>query len=875
MGDRGEWVGLRVRVYWEDEGEWFSGVVQDADEDQRLFVLYDDGDERWEDETQQIEVVVVPVARSTAAPAMMEPPASPGYEDEYEDDEAEKNDIVDALDDDVRGPEYQELDAVQSQTETASDQEDEDQDAGQMTALDPELDDRTDEEADELNSDHDDSQSIAMSEAPLMFGSQRPAQPEPSATQLPIRGILRGLVLRASNLSGADQSDRPNAFVRIAFVEAGDTNNTNLMLRCKNALAATSVVSRSSHPIWNEGDNDDQASDSDGAFELQLAPLNTALEQRSSWFQLRGDLLFTVYASSSSGSNRNDFIGQTLLSLQNILREVLVASPRVTRHLALQSRQGKPLAASDSERPELVVSFNFIPTYEQDLKRKSSSAQPSNPRKSSTMASVRSAGTAKKAHAASRDPPEHIRRLNAHRSSSSINRRKFEKQVEQDNRAFAKKLQSNQVRQVRKFAQAKAEEKQRKVVPQRGTMTYSHKASSHVNRSKFQSQVTAENKAIEKRLHAIVRNSDSKICWNAQAKDDGDGAEDPDKAYVRDKRQRKQAEKDYMMEKAQAKYQQQNHVVEMVLALQQSIADQKAQIFAAKTSATRLGILNKKNQHLRDCLRNAVDKAATATKPVGASIGKKTRQSSSADSTTTGAMDFANGSIRRERKELELLLKEEAVLRSDLEQCSQELATTTREEKSLEQEVAELQSKLRFVQSKQQFQQRLSGRDAHILEREMRTKQRQMELSREEEDQWALFQAHQELSQLQITVQVLGDRLEGKASSCKRPGTAGGTAVNEYLARKIEKNKVKLAELQRELSEWQDKYEAQVVSGDQERLRKQIQELQHVLFLCQARVKQAKAAERQARVAADRVATKFQGQLFHEQTETEILLKKS
>lgn len=870
MGDRSEWVGQRVRVFWEDEDEWFSGVVQDVDESQRVFVLYEDGDERWEDETQQMEVV--PSVRSAAAPAIMEPPASPGYEDEYEDEDedTEKEEIVDALDDDVRGFEHREHDA-QDQTENISDPEDINAEQADQEAELPDhaLDNPTDKKIDP--SDHEDSQSIAMSEAPLMF-DKRPNQPEPSASQLPISGILHGLVLRASNLSREDPSDRPNAFVRIAFVEAGETNNTNLMLRCKNALASTSVISRSSHPIWNE---DDEATEGDGVFKLQLAPFDTAPEQRRSWFQLRGDLLFTVYSSSSSGSSGNDFIGQALLSLQNVLREVLIASPCVTRHLGLRSRQGRPLAGngSDSAPPELVVSFHFLPIYEPDLKLKSSTL-PSNPRKSFTMASVRSCGTRKATlTAATRNPPEHIRRLNAHRSSSSINRRKFEKQVEQDNKAFAKKLQSNQVRQVRRFAQIKAEEKQRKVPPQRGSMTYSHKASSHVNRNKFQYQVDLENKAIEKRLHAIVRNTESfgrKACWGAQAKDHEDEDEDPDKVYVRDRRQRKQAEKDYTMEKAQAKYQQQNQVVERILALQQSIANQKTQIFATKTSATRLGILNKKDQHLLDCLRNAVDKAATTTKPV-LSVSKKAK---SRDSDSARDADFANGSIRRERKELELLLQEETALKNGLKQCSQELATVTQEEKSLELEVSDLESKLRFVQSKQKFQQRMSGRDAHIMEREMKSKQRQMELSRDEEDQWTVFQAHQELLQLQITVQILTDRLEGDCSAKRSGACSSLSAVNEYLAKKIEKNQSKLTKLQLELNEWQTKYEALVVSGDQERLQKQIQELQHVLFLCQTRAKQTKAAERQARVAADRVTTKFQGQLFHEQTETEILLKK-
>lgn len=44
-------VGTRVQVFWQDENEWFDGVVRSVDHKgaTRCFVRYDDGEEAWED----------------------------------------------------------------------------------------------------------------------------------------------------------------------------------------------------------------------------------------------------------------------------------------------------------------------------------------------------------------------------------------------------------------------------------------------------------------------------------------------------------------------------------------------------------------------------------------------------------------------------------------------------------------------------------------------------------------------------------------------------------------------------------------------------------------------------------------------------------
>ncbi|EQC29471.1 hypothetical protein SDRG_12719 [Saprolegnia diclina VS20] len=41
-------IGWRVEVFWEDEEQWFQGVITEYSEDDGYYVCYDDGDEKWQ-----------------------------------------------------------------------------------------------------------------------------------------------------------------------------------------------------------------------------------------------------------------------------------------------------------------------------------------------------------------------------------------------------------------------------------------------------------------------------------------------------------------------------------------------------------------------------------------------------------------------------------------------------------------------------------------------------------------------------------------------------------------------------------------------------------------------------------------------------------
>ncbi|KAJ0390524.1 hypothetical protein ATCC90586_011127 [Pythium insidiosum] len=135
----------------------------------------------------------------------------------------------------------------------------------------------------------------------------QPARAMNASRVLPVRGILRGLVLRATGLPHTDQNDLPSAFVRVGFVEntPGDDHSSrqpksHLMLRCKQALAATRAVTKSSDAVWNQGDLDEDGSErlsgaDDGIFQLAVAPPLVGATREPAWVQLRGELLFSVY----------------------------------------------------------------------------------------------------------------------------------------------------------------------------------------------------------------------------------------------------------------------------------------------------------------------------------------------------------------------------------------------------------------------------------------------------------------------------------------------------------------------------------------------------------------------------------------------------
>ncbi|KAI9996761.1 hypothetical protein PInf_000023 [Phytophthora infestans] len=471
----------------------------------------------------------------------------------------------------------------------------------------------------------------------------------------------------------------------------------------------------------------------------------------------------------------------------------------------------------------------------------------------------------------------------AQTSSSSINRRRFEQQVAKDNRSFAKRLEWKEARRTRQSAQAKAQEKRKVTPPQHGARKHGHKSHSGINRTKFVQQIAAENKAMGRRLQNILgtddgaRNPEKFSSWAAAEPKDSLSYDymDRDKLHAQDKRWQRQVELDFLMEKAQTTYQQQHQMVEEVMELQEAVATLKTQVDTLNKSVLRLNILNKKDQHVRDCLlRAAVTSGSSAVKAsprqphtLNGSSSKTRTQNNPEDSDSSGK--------NRKEQELELLTQHRDRLQADKRKSSQELMALNQQELELDSEMEDQQSKWEYALATQLFHRQMGKKNAAQTQQamqEMKRRQKALELSREEEEQWACYQAHQELTQLQIAIQILKDQ-HGGGLAGSRASKSSSTAVCEYLTKKIAKQERKLQQLQEEVERRRNDYEAMLVSGGNESLRRRVQELQKLVFLCKSQASHVKKAERSARRKGEQVDLEFQRRLFSEQTETDILLK--
>lgn len=929
-------VGQRVRVFWADEGEWFGGYVRDFSDADGFFVVYDDGDERWEASGASIQFEGDDRGDSRGEDddddqrdsdggddrRMMEPPASPssGYDDDEHDGGGDEE-FREALpvpaaydqpsegeDDDDDGAGGIDIgDRVRATSDYEAGIGSDEEDDG---VIDPAIvnrflvQDMGDSASDRGDSDGSESdQSAAGSEMPVtcsgLRNSARSSRSTPRiADQLaPSRGLLLGSVIRASGLPPVNRYP-PSTFVKVSFAEAGDTAAASLMLRCKQSLASTEIVPQSADPVWTEDDDGEQEGAVDlnqSHFHLDLVPPKTPPSTTPDWRRVLGDVVFAVYAvDDAERSNRPQqvFIGQAVVSLQDLLRGLLSHAPSTTRCLQLLTRTGKRLPRSDDgSHPELFVAFHFVPEYENAVRREAikhsrSSKASTTSRQADAKSSARS-GQSKQLKSTKRTAWDYRRHLAA---SSGINRKRFESQVAKENVEFAKRLEWQHGRRAKRQAETKAQEKQRVTPPQYGARKHNHKASSSINRAKFSTQVSHENRVMGKRLLAITGAKEVKSSGKAARPavstawaDVGDSAgrdRDSAQAYAADRRQQRRLELDHRMEKAQAKYVKQNQLVEQVDELQDAVARLKSEIGELTRSCGRLDVVNRKDRHARDCLRVAAEKerGATAKRTISAASASSQR----GERPRRSGEDGTDASPMR-RQECELQDKERERLEAEKRRQSEQLLALKAEENQLDDSNQRCEEQLQFAQARQSFQREMqSGKNPaqlHFKTQEMKRRRHAMELSAAEEQQWELFQAHDELAQLQLAVQVLQQRLEGgeggnQTRRQRQTSSEGSSSSIEYLTKKVARAKAKLESAEREATASRRQCEELAAAGTYEQMRTQVQELQHLVFLCQTQARHVRRAERRAGREQERVAADFERRLQSEQTDTEILFKK-
>lgn len=948
-------VGQRALVYWSDEREWFGGNVSDFDENEGYYIVYDDGDERWEadatlikfgdaiseDDTDeqgnvtnaneagpysgadQIHSDEINYGDSPPFSHMLEPPESPSaYGDDYADSNGEEECDTEALpatatdktENDSSDEERDErvgnsninrvVESTRRQSMSDGDTNSENEESFRYSTPEKAQTSRTFQVVDVRDlGDMDDEleQSIETPETHCFDQPSSSVNSEGvvSGRLMPHRGRLYGKVVRGNGFPMVG-GHCPSCFVKISFAEGGDSSEASaLMLRCKKFLANTPVARGSTNPVWVGEDQAAEISSEDVAggkvgdchFQLDLVPPKVGSEVE--WSRVQGDLILAVYSSDEKldGGQSSTFVGQGIVSLNDLLPTLLSKSPSLTRYLRLQTRSGKRLPSSSGHGSvELVVACLFIPSFPAEIKYDASERS----RSSSSIRSTRSRldGSKKCTRSSPQDKQQKWHKAAkplssawAYRgevkapsktASSGINRKRFEQKVAKENLDFAKRLEWKHGRRERLQADVKAQEKNRITPPQHGAKKHGHKAPSGINRTKFIEQVSAENRNLGKRLLAIA------VPKKPSQTMQGFGGRDQDKALAEDKRQERRKELDFHMQKAQATYTKQSQLVAEVTVLQDDVAQLKQQMGELSRACNHLEVLNRKDRHTCDCLRPAAKKERSAA---GGGQDLKPESRTKPLSRATGEEDESGKGFGMRQRESELLKKEHERLEAEKLKHSERLLSLKQEAKQLEGTAKQLDSQVRAVRSQRAFATGMkSGRKAMLATSNtqgMEQRLRGKELTNEEDQQWTLYQAHEELAQLQLAVHVLERRaalpMEGSNTTTgllRSSSKKDVSAATSYLASKIERTTAKLKSQQEQAAVTKKEFERLTSSGAYENLRTQVQELQHLVFLCRLQPKHDKRAEKQAERMELRMDAEFNRRLLAEQTETDLLLKK-
>lgn len=355
-------IGSRVRVFWRDENEWFTGNVKDINEEKGLtFVVYDDGDEQWEPSTEVLQQEPSLIEQTDSA--LIEKSEAPANFDEafhvviFENNDEKPLGASHALQPRSNEDElflhrnsHSEIEELHTDPDIESGFGSKGYDKCNLYSL--QLD------SPKTNSDHESSL--------------------PSVKDLPsyvvYAGTLFGCVVSADRL--IYKNAPPNAFVKVSLLEKSVSRKMDHILGAKRALWTTPVIYNTQSPHWYSGvvseDEVDQTRvylESElSCFSLLLqAPIELDLPQ---WTLLPGTLIFTLYhqseafISEDSSGLRNEILYQAVVPLSKLVN---IDQPLTNEfdqktgwHLTqipLESRQ------HDTPSASLTAAFHFTPTF--------------------------------------------------------------------------------------------------------------------------------------------------------------------------------------------------------------------------------------------------------------------------------------------------------------------------------------------------------------------------------------------------------------------------------------------------------------------------------------------------------------------------------
>ena len=311
-GEEMDKVGRRVRVYWESEGDWFTGSIENYEEEKGYFIVYDDGDEEWAATLEGVE---------------FEDEGEGGGEENGECEENYENEYEEVADrvDDLELEEGYVGETQEHETEHL------DYDKSNLRSLSispvssPKRSARSERERDHVNVSR---QSIHSQDE---RSNKEPSGAESSdldfqsslhsTKELRTNGVLlKGEILGANNLPpGNDDQNAAGVFYRVLYAEGGDESS---MFRCKTPIYKSQVALDIEFPRWEN--------DKKFRFEMVL-PGDETLDESD--FTDHGDIIIAIYKSRANGGS--DFIGQVCIQLQDFIRVGSVGRARPHSHCRL------------------------------------------------------------------------------------------------------------------------------------------------------------------------------------------------------------------------------------------------------------------------------------------------------------------------------------------------------------------------------------------------------------------------------------------------------------------------------------------------------------------------------------------------------------
>lgn len=270
-----EYIGRTIHVYWEDDAEWFPGVIDEYHPSKGYHIQYYDGDDEWIKSLNNIRFDNDGING----------PDEESNQIASDDEEIGMNEST------YRSHEDDDLDFSSSPARKGKEQDfDNDIDGYGET------NNHVDLETIREYSDEEDGPNTIASDF---------STPELSDNGL----LLKGEITGANNLPISNSQNGEGIFYRVLYAEGG---NQSSMFRCKTPIYKSGLSFDMEFPRWSEG-----------LFRFEMVMPG---DMDRSNFTDHGDIIIALYKARANGGS--DFIGQVSVQLQDFIRVGSVGRPR-------------------------------------------------------------------------------------------------------------------------------------------------------------------------------------------------------------------------------------------------------------------------------------------------------------------------------------------------------------------------------------------------------------------------------------------------------------------------------------------------------------------------------------------------------------------